>query len=398
MSLDPNRPHDYPRRALVCMVGLSPAVVTETLYALVKQQEPAFVPTELHVITTTRGAEGVHRHLLADGEGHFHRLLAEHLPGHAVSFDPQRNVHLVCDGDTPLPDIVEPAHQCLMADTILRVLRELAADPQCAIHASIAGGRKSMSFYMGYGMSLLARAQDRMSHVLVMPEDFEHPEFFYPPLVPRELTTRDKRTVNTRDARLALAPVSFVRLADGGADWLRQTRSSFDEAVAFAQLALTPQPVTLHLESGTVESGGCSARLEPVEMAWYSYLARRRQADVQDEALPFAGAVKLRRAFEDCAGLDLAAVCKAFADCGCRGMPKYDETHSRQSDLDLASEVREVVSHINRKLAAAFGPQAAQRLMIAGPGERRKRDGVYGLMNLAPELITINARIAADAR
>ena len=80
--------------------------------------------------------------------------------------------------------------QVAMADTMLRVLRRLTADPQCAIHASIAGGRKSMSFYMGYAMSLLARPQDRMSHVLVTQAGYEHPAFFYPTREPQPIPQR----------------------------------------------------------------------------------------------------------------------------------------------------------------------------------------------------------------
>lgn len=49
---------------------------------------------------------------------------------------------------------------------------------------NLAGGRKSMGFYIGYALSLFGRGQDRMSHILVE-EAFEtHPEFFYPPKKP----------------------------------------------------------------------------------------------------------------------------------------------------------------------------------------------------------------------
>ncbi|MEF8766960.1 hypothetical protein [Candidatus Accumulibacter contiguus] len=51
-------PNDYPRRILVAVTGLSPQIVTETLYALaVAPSGTAFVPTEIHLITTRSGAE-----------------------------------------------------------------------------------------------------------------------------------------------------------------------------------------------------------------------------------------------------------------------------------------------------------------------------------------------------
>ncbi|WP_157991654.1 hypothetical protein [Caldimonas tepidiphila] len=36
------------RRVLVCVCGMSPAVITETLYVLM-HQDPPFVPDEVHV-------------------------------------------------------------------------------------------------------------------------------------------------------------------------------------------------------------------------------------------------------------------------------------------------------------------------------------------------------------
>ena len=50
-------PERYPRRILLCVAGLSPQIVTETLYALTVIGEPRFVPTEIHLLTTAEGAE-----------------------------------------------------------------------------------------------------------------------------------------------------------------------------------------------------------------------------------------------------------------------------------------------------------------------------------------------------
>ena len=37
--------HSYPRRILLCVTGLTPQILTETLYALAVQRQPPFVPT-----------------------------------------------------------------------------------------------------------------------------------------------------------------------------------------------------------------------------------------------------------------------------------------------------------------------------------------------------------------
>ena len=46
------------RRILVALAGLSPQVVTETIYGLAVVGTPAWIPDEIHLITTREGAEG----------------------------------------------------------------------------------------------------------------------------------------------------------------------------------------------------------------------------------------------------------------------------------------------------------------------------------------------------
>jgi len=72
-------PNDYPRRILVAVTGLSPQIVTETLYALaVAPAQAAFVPSEIHLITTRSGAEKARLALLSDDPGWFHQLCRDY--------------------------------------------------------------------------------------------------------------------------------------------------------------------------------------------------------------------------------------------------------------------------------------------------------------------------------
>lgn len=71
---NPASPESYPRRVLLAVTGLSPQIVTETLYALAVQSRPAFVPTEIHLITTAQGREHARLNLLSADPGWFHRL------------------------------------------------------------------------------------------------------------------------------------------------------------------------------------------------------------------------------------------------------------------------------------------------------------------------------------
>ena len=73
-------------------------------------------------------------------------------------------------------------HQ-LTADFIIDKVRTLTADGQLPVHASLAGGRKTMTFLLGYAMSLYGRPEDELSHVLVS-QGFENiREFFTRPLM-----------------------------------------------------------------------------------------------------------------------------------------------------------------------------------------------------------------------
>ena len=50
------QPESFERRLLVAVCGLSPQILTETLYALAVKRSPAFIPTEVHLLTTREGA------------------------------------------------------------------------------------------------------------------------------------------------------------------------------------------------------------------------------------------------------------------------------------------------------------------------------------------------------
>jgi CRISPR-associated protein (TIGR02584 family) len=161
-------PESYPHRILLAVTGLSPQIVTETLYALAAARQPAWVPTEIHVVTTKPGAENVRRTLLSKDPGWFHRLRGDYrLPEMAFG---SKNIHIMTQPDgKPLDDILEDADNSAVADFITEQVRARTSDPTASLHVSIAGGRKTMGFYIGYALSLFGRAQDRLSHVLISP-------------------------------------------------------------------------------------------------------------------------------------------------------------------------------------------------------------------------------------
>ncbi len=273
--MNPSQPGTYSRRALVCVIGLAPQVLTETLYALAVESDPPWVPTEIHVITTSKGADKLKRELMSPGTGQFHRLCKAYLQDSAIEFTSESShLHIITRDGVALEDIDDPLDNSAAANTILSVVASLVNDPNCAIHASIAGGRKTMGFLLGYALSLLGRSQDRLSHVLVSSPFEGHPDFYFPPRRPKMLTMRGGEQLSTSMAKVTLAPIRVVMFAVGLREKIALERIDFEELVLQAEGDLIPLPVVISPAAHTIQVGKVSVELEPVEMAWYSWPCR----------------------------------------------------------------------------------------------------------------------------
>lgn len=193
ISVPAEKPKETPlRKVLVAIVGMSPQVVTETLWAL--RTERGFVPDEVRVILTRSARDCVVKSLLDPAEGRFHAFCRDYGLVGKIRFD-ESCVTVVADGEgRELDDIRTPEESAAAADTIVRVIGNVCSDPNTIVHVSIAGGRKSMGFFAGYAMSLFARPRDSVSHVLVNDPFESNRDFFYPP-------PEEKEIVNARASR-----------------------------------------------------------------------------------------------------------------------------------------------------------------------------------------------------
>jgi CRISPR-associated protein (TIGR02584 family) len=274
-------PSAFPRRLLLAVVGLTPQVVTETLYALACLRRPAFLPTALHLVTTGEGAERIGLQLLEPESGAFSAFAADFAPSVAEILR-ATTVHVIESEDgMSLADIASAEDGMRAADRIVELVRLATADAATAVWASIAGGRKTMGFLLGYALSLYGRPQDRLSHVLVNPPFQDHPGFFYPPPKPRILyVAPGNRPVRTDAARIVLTDIPFVRLRSGLPEGLLQGRASFTETVAEAQEALGPPSLVIDPERRQLLCRGRAVKLPPADFAFFLWLARRRLRDL----------------------------------------------------------------------------------------------------------------------
>jgi CRISPR-associated protein (TIGR02584 family) len=280
----------YSRRILLVITGLTPQVVTETLFAL-WQEAPETLPTEIHVISTAEGVERARLTLFSDAPGWFHRLCKDYrLP--PIRFDAD-SLHTLTDvNGSALNDIRSGQDNTAAADGITEWVRRLTEDDDTRLHVSLAGGRKTLGFFAGYALSLYGRSQDRLSHVLVDAPFESHPGFFYPTPYSHVIyaSPPDQKPLDTQNAAVTLADIPFVRLRHGLPEALLKGRSSFSAAVRAAQTTLGPARLDIDLSARTVTAGGIAIPFPPAELAFYAWLARRAQRELPPLPCPPDGA------------------------------------------------------------------------------------------------------------
>lgn len=371
-------PHEFPRRILLVVTGLSPQVVTETLYALAVTRETPFVPTEVHVISTQEGAKRAKLTLL--DAGHFQGLCNDYGLSH-IEFSPA-HIHIVgAENNQPLNDIRTDEENAQMADSLLAKMRELTADENAALHVSIAGGRKTMGFYLGYCLSLLARPQDRLSHVLVSEYFESHPDFFYPPKIGKVLYTRDNRPLHTDDAKISLADIPFVRLRRGIPFALRDGQAGFNEIVSGTEKALPFPTLEFFLKGNKLFCSGKKIKLEPQQFAFYLWLANSRKYGLGDQRESGFWHWKTE-------GENIQSFLGIYARIVGKNSRRYENTEASLAlDAKLATKQlfgTERVSKINKELKDNLGDIEAIHYSI-----QTSRDSVYGI-NLPAEAIIIH--------
>jgi CRISPR-associated protein (TIGR02584 family) len=342
-----------PKRILLAVLGLSPQVLTETIYALAHAGNDA-LPHEVHVLTTTVGAQRTLEHLLAPQSGWFHRLVHDY--GLApIKFDAS-TVHVLHDRQgKKLADIRSAEDNALLADQISDLVRTLTQDAASSLHVSLAGGRKSMAFFAGYALSLWGRPQDRLSHVLVS-EPFESsPEFFYPSREPRWIQVRGQQPVDCSQAQVTLADIPFVRLRPGLASSLTKGRLSFAQAVDAAQTALTKPSLWAYPAEGYAVAGERRMELPPADLAFLLWMLERKQHGLPGLARPSSAEGELSYAAD-------------YLRCYERIRPRTQGIDRRYRAGMSQADFDERKSKVNKAFSDALGADAAWPYQIGGQG------------------------------
>jgi CRISPR-associated protein (TIGR02584 family) len=210
------------REVLIVTGGMTPQVVTETVYALAKRAPDPLIPAKIVCVVTGGSRQRFGAPLaealasLCDELGIAAAWGRRPSPPAPPNPAPGLMIEVLCDADGGvIDDIRSDGDATRFADFVSQIVRREALDPGARIHLSLAGGRKTMSFHGGMAMSLFGRPQDELLHVLVHPPDFEQcPEFWFPTRDSLPLRAGDGRILDARDCDIEAALIPFIRLRD----------------------------------------------------------------------------------------------------------------------------------------------------------------------------------------
>lgn len=200
------------KEILIFVAGATPQIITETLWALITQEDPVY-PDEIFIITTLTGKRCIEEALFT------RKILQEFQQEYNLPEIPLKRDSIIVLKDlngVELRDIRNEKDNIIAGNFITDFIRRKAMDSNVRLHCSIAGGRKTMGFYLGSALQLFGRPWDKLYHVLVSQEFESNPEFFYKPRRNKVIQCRNQDgtfiELNTDNARIELAELPFIRL------------------------------------------------------------------------------------------------------------------------------------------------------------------------------------------
>ena len=277
MSSASPQPEQYKKRILLVVIGMTPQIVTETLYKLAVDSDPVYIPTEIHLITTKEGANSAEIALLgtAHDQGWFYTLCEDY--GIDRDIFKKENIHIITDTEGQfINDNESSEHNKIASNYITNKIKEFTQDSNTSLHVSLAGGRKTMSYYAGYALSLYGRWQDRLSHVLVNYPFMNNENFFYPRPKAQRFSI-DNRHYSTDEANIILSDIPYVRMRYQVPEALLKGTAGFQETVAKIQLFSEPPTIALYLYNRVVVLNGFAVTLTAREFAFYFWFCLRQK-------------------------------------------------------------------------------------------------------------------------
>jgi len=421
-------------RVLLCTLGGSPAVATETVWAL-RKRDPPWVPDEIVIVTTTFALKAI-RESLQSPTG----PLAELMGG-----PPPVSIHAPCRGGGALvwrdfgaepvrerlpgwtedgellADVDTGEDALLMGNLIFRRVVEVVKRRDSELHLSLAGGRKTMSAHALMALTLVGRAvRDEASHVLVSAPFEGNPRFWHPDQSGGSIPVFGGGTADPATARVALVVTETPLMRRRVKDVSLLENLDLAAAARLVNLArrLEVDPlIGFDSACNTVTVGGVERRLGYKQFPFFRLLATAYReiwpgVGPEGEGPDFAGWLTTRHIVTGTApdGEAIAVKMERFigeamdADgrerhsdpLGSEEETAFEKWHEgvvvTQNHIDAGEDVEEKIDHaedtlgpnrtnLGATLVETFGPDAAA--MIA-PESTRTRPPRYGMSRHFP--------------
>lgn len=260
------------KNILIAVTGLSPQIVSETLFVLSVKIKIKI--DELFIVTTKTGKEfilGKGKNKLPSLKSEIAKMCREYKIN-CPTFDEKKNIYIAKEESLEISDVKTNKDNQLFPNLITNVIREKSSNPENVLYCSLSGGRKTMSAYMGFALSLFARENDMLYHVIVN-DEFEKSKKFYP-------DKKDKKS------EFILSEVPYLKLRSIIGENTKNKifkEMSYSDLVKYAQtqlkiksadkLYLNPRRKEVWFKENEIQ------HLQPKQIEFYRYLAELKNPD-----------------------------------------------------------------------------------------------------------------------
>jgi len=265
---------------LLAICGLSPKVITETVYALHQQGRKI---DAVEVITTSEGKAACIARLFGSNDGYYCQYLEDYgIDRASIDFSPD-NVYAVKDAQgVEIFDIDTERENELFLAACMEKTFELTKEPDAVVYFLISGGTKTMSACLSLAAQCYARPHDRIFHVLVTPEFDACRAFYYPPFTPQKIEVRRRdgkfAVMDTRDAEISLVAMPFFSLRHELSDEMLKTPET-PASLMMTIVREEKESLEIQLGSGKLIWKGTEIDLPPRLLALYVFFARQKKAN-----------------------------------------------------------------------------------------------------------------------
>jgi len=354
-----NEHSSYDESVALFVIGGSPAIVTETLAAYANEDINT-VPEKIAITTTTMGKKRLLKTLI--DAGGWSKFIAAYPVYRNMPFS-EESISVAGN----LSDISNDEDSRVMMEAIFRMVIDAVDGGKTRVLASIAGGRKTMTYYLGFAMSLFGQPWDRITHVIVPPEWERDRDFLFPPV--------DKVD------QILLIDTPFIRLHS-------HIKGSFahaniDALLQSAQTSLdlaAQHPLMLDISQQTIHYLDQSVTLSPREFSIYQFFAQQKTEHCSKSNRALCDTCRECFLSYDEAEEkkeDLFKIRMQFGGRFNAHYEKFEDTWSK--DYAFRDLLSEPVKKIENAISKVFGADPrAESIMIKNIG--RRNNSAFGLM------------------